>query len=96
MFSERGASEFRVTYEPVTQPDRAYEPSGFIATKQRRSGMPNHLTPEELSKEMGIDRQEVIRVCMQEGVPIYRARSTRRSSRLSSRRGLRPPEALAS
>jgi hypothetical protein len=33
--------------------------------------MANHLTPEELSKEIGIDRQEVIRVCMQEGVPIY-------------------------
>ena len=33
--------------------------------------MPNHLTPEELSKEIGIDRQEVIRLCMQEGVPIY-------------------------
>ncbi len=33
--------------------------------------MPNHLTPEELSKEMGIDQQEVIRVCMEEGVPIY-------------------------
>ena len=33
--------------------------------------MPNHLTPEELSKELGIDRDEVIRVCMQEGVPIY-------------------------
>jgi hypothetical protein len=33
--------------------------------------MANHLTPEELSKELGIDRQEVIRVCMEEGVPIY-------------------------
>ena len=33
--------------------------------------MPNHLTPEELSKELGIDRQEVIRLCLQEGVPIY-------------------------
>ncbi len=33
--------------------------------------MPNHLTPEELSKELGIDRQEVIRVCMQESIPIY-------------------------
>ena len=33
--------------------------------------MANHLTPEELSKELNIDRQEVIRVCMQEGVPIY-------------------------
>jgi DNA-binding IclR family transcriptional regulator len=27
--------------------------------------MANHLTPEELSKELGIDRQEVIRVCVQ-------------------------------
>ena len=33
--------------------------------------MPNHLTPEELSAELGIDREEVIRVCMTEGVPIY-------------------------
>ena len=33
--------------------------------------MPNHLTPEELSKELGIEREEVIRVCLQEGVPIY-------------------------
>jgi hypothetical protein len=33
--------------------------------------MPNHLTPEELSKELGLERDEVIRVCMQEGVPIY-------------------------
>ena len=33
--------------------------------------MANHLTPEELSKELGIDRQEVIKVCVQEGVPIY-------------------------
>jgi hypothetical protein len=33
--------------------------------------MPNHLTPEELSKELGIERDEVIRVCLQEHVPIY-------------------------
>jgi hypothetical protein len=33
--------------------------------------MANHLTPEELSKELGIERQEVIRLCIQEGVPIY-------------------------
>ncbi|MGH2936447.1 MAG: hypothetical protein ACRDL2_18305 [Gaiellaceae bacterium] len=36
--------------------------------------MANHLTPEELSKELGIDRQEVVRVCMQEGVPIYQGK----------------------
>ena len=33
--------------------------------------MANHLTPEELSQELNIDRQEVIRVCVEEGVPIY-------------------------
>jgi hypothetical protein len=33
--------------------------------------MANHLTPEELSKELGIDREEIIKVCLQESVPIY-------------------------
>jgi hypothetical protein len=33
--------------------------------------MANHLTPEELSKETGIDREEVIRICVEEHVPIY-------------------------
>jgi len=32
--------------------------------------MANHLTPEELSKELGMDRLEVMRLCVQEGVPI--------------------------
>ncbi len=36
--------------------------------------MPNHLTPEELSKEIGIDREEIIRVCLEEGVPIYQGK----------------------
>ena len=39
--------------------------------------MPNHLTPEELSKELGLDRQEVIRVCVEEGVPIYQGKIDR-------------------
>jgi hypothetical protein len=33
--------------------------------------MANHLTPDELAKEMGMDREEVIRICLEEGVPIY-------------------------
>jgi hypothetical protein len=33
--------------------------------------MANHLTPEELSKEVGIDREEVVRICVEEHVPIY-------------------------
>jgi hypothetical protein len=36
--------------------------------------MANHLTPEELSKELNLDRQEVIRVCVEEGVPIYQGK----------------------
>ena len=36
--------------------------------------MANHLTPEELSKELGIDRQEVIRICIEESIPIYQGK----------------------
>jgi hypothetical protein len=36
--------------------------------------MANHLTPEELSRELGIDREEIIRVCLQESVPIYQGK----------------------
>ncbi|HUY71927.1 MAG TPA: hypothetical protein VMV08_06765 [Gaiellaceae bacterium] len=36
--------------------------------------MPNHLTPDELSKEVGIDRAEVIRICVEEHVPIYQGK----------------------
>jgi hypothetical protein len=37
----------------------------------RGGSMANHLTPEELAKEMGMDRDEVVRICIEEGVPIY-------------------------
>jgi hypothetical protein len=36
--------------------------------------MANHLTPEELSKELGMDRQEIIRVCVEESIPIYQGK----------------------
>ena len=36
--------------------------------------MANHLTPEELSKEVGIEREEVIRICIEENVPIYQGK----------------------
>ena len=36
--------------------------------------MANHLTPEELSKELGMDRQEIIKFCIEEGVPIYQGK----------------------
>ncbi len=60
--------------------------------------MANHLTPEELSKEIGIDRQEVIRVCMQEGVPIYHGKidKTLFQAQLAALGSQPPPQALAS
>ena len=36
--------------------------------------MPNHLTPEELAKELNMDREAVIRLCVAEGVPIYQGK----------------------
>jgi hypothetical protein len=36
--------------------------------------MANHLTPEELSKELNIDRETIIRLCIEEGVPIYQGK----------------------
>jgi hypothetical protein len=42
-----------------------------ISQTGRETTVANHLTPEELSKELGIDRNEVIQFCYDEGVPIY-------------------------
>jgi hypothetical protein len=50
-------------------------PAGFFMP--RRQAMPNHLTPEELSKELGINRDDVIRLCVEEGVPIYHGKIDR-------------------
>ena len=36
--------------------------------------MANHLTPTELSREAGMDRQEVIHKCVELGVPIFHGR----------------------
>ena len=59
--------------------------------------MANHLTPEELSKEVGIDRDEVIRICVEEHVPIYQGKidKTLFQAHLSAINAL-PPQALAS
>jgi hypothetical protein len=46
----------------------------FVPEKKESDSMANHLTPEELSKELGLERQEVIRVCVEEGVPIYQGK----------------------
>ena len=36
--------------------------------------MPNHLTPEELAKELNMERDEVVKLCITEGVPIYQGK----------------------
>ena len=33
--------------------------------------MANHLTPDELSKEYGMKREDIIRLCYEQSVPIY-------------------------
>jgi hypothetical protein len=36
--------------------------------------MANQLTPEELSSELGMDRDAIIKICIEEGVPIYQGK----------------------
>lgn len=36
-----------------------------------------HLTPDELSEALGLSRKEVVRLCVQEAVPIYNGRIDR-------------------
>ena len=37
-----------------------------------RSGpVPNHLTPEEIAAEHGIEREDVLRFCVERDVPIF-------------------------
>lgn len=33
-----------------------------------------HLTPDELSDELGLSRKEIVRLCLKEAVPIYNGR----------------------
>ena len=40
--------------------------------------MANHLTPTELSRETGMDREEVIAKCVELGVPIFQGKSDKR------------------
>jgi hypothetical protein len=39
--------------------------------------MANHLTPEELSEHYRMDRKEIIRLCLEEHVPIYHGKIDR-------------------
>jgi hypothetical protein len=60
----------------LLEPARQLPRGGLFLSpgSEERSGMANHLTPEELSKEVGIERDEVIRICLEEHVPIYQGK----------------------
>ena len=36
--------------------------------------MANHLTPDEISDLVGLERRDVVRLCVEESVPIYNGR----------------------
>ena len=48
-----------------------------IDTEVRTSPMPHHLTPDELARELGTDRRDVIAKCLASGVPIFHGRIDR-------------------
>lgn len=78
MFLEGGPSEARSDDKRGSELARsALCAAGFFVLGKESDSMANHLTPEELSKELGVDRQEVIRVCVEEGVPIYHGKIDR-------------------
>jgi hypothetical protein len=70
----RGPVDFRDQTSIKAFRARPREHGGLFRIRKEEPLMANHLTPEELSKELGIDQQEVIRVCVQEGVPIYQGK----------------------
>ncbi len=39
--------------------------------------MANHFTPEELAEELGMDTGQIIRLCVSEGIPIYKGKIDR-------------------
>ena len=39
--------------------------------------MANHFTPEELSEQLNIDRDEIVRICVEESIPIYHGKIDR-------------------
>jgi hypothetical protein len=39
--------------------------------------MANHFTPEELAKEFGMQTREIVQLCIEESVPIYKGKVDR-------------------
>jgi hypothetical protein len=56
--------------------------------------MANHLTPTELAREAGLEREQVIAKCVELGVPIFQGRIDK-SLFLSSLREAEPARSVA-
>jgi hypothetical protein len=54
-----------------------------------------HLTPTELARESGLDRREVIRKCMEMGVPIFEGRIDKTLFEISLRQQAPPQQQAA-
>jgi len=74
MRGKRGVVELRDEDDRRATRARPCLAGGLFRARARGEAVANHLTPEELSKELGIDRQEIIRVCIEESIPIYQGK----------------------
>jgi hypothetical protein len=53
--------------------------------------MANHLTPTEMAREAGLERNEVLSKCVQNGVPVFRGRIDKSLFMASIRRAAPSP-----
>jgi hypothetical protein len=58
--------------------------------------MANHFTPEELAEELGMETAQIIRLCVNEGIPIYKGKIDRSLlAAVMKSKGLSLPQAQA-
>ena len=75
------ADRFGVRHEFVDFPNPYLQRLRSSSNRQpaeERTSMANHLTPTELSRETGLDREEVIAKCVELGVPIFQGKIDKR------------------
>jgi hypothetical protein len=73
-WKERGAFEPRRQHGRTRLARLRCTEGGLFCARLKGDDVANHLTPEELSKELGIERDEVIRLCIEEAIPIYQGK----------------------
>lgn len=68
--------------EHDSEPGRTFVPGSFFSrpngfAPEKGEVMANHFTPEELSKDLGMETKDVIQFCLEEGIPIYKGKIDR-------------------